>query len=120
MGQAEDEIRNKSYDKNRWAKALVDAEGDEQKRRSRYISLRPRQLYAESGGTLETGKGNTASALVAEAAEFDMNGLYKTKLNGNIFHFTRSKQNPRVALRQKGNQLEGVIEPGIGSLSGLQ
>jgi hypothetical protein len=118
MGQAEDEIRNKTYNKNLWAKALVDAEGDEQKRKSIYISLRARQLYVESGGTFETGKTSAAPAVATETAELNLRGMYKTNLTGNIFYFTRSKQNPRVVLRQKGNQLEGDIEPAIGTLTG--
>ena len=115
MGQAEDEIHNKTYNKNLWAKALVDAEGDEQKRNSIYISLRAQQLYVESGGTLETGK---TSAVAAENTVIDLSGMYNTNLTGNTYYFTRSKQNPRVILRQKGDQLEGIIEPGIGSLTG--
>ena len=31
-GQAEEEVDTKTYDKNIWAKALVESEGDEQKR----------------------------------------------------------------------------------------
>jgi hypothetical protein len=45
--QAEEEIHTKSYDKNLWSKALVEAEGDETKRKAKYIELRANQLYSE-------------------------------------------------------------------------
>jgi hypothetical protein len=44
-GQAEEEINTDTYDKNLWAKALVETGGDEAKRRARYIELRVKQLY---------------------------------------------------------------------------
>ena len=47
-GQAEKEINSATYDSNMWAMALVLAEGDEQKRKARYIDLRAEQLYRES------------------------------------------------------------------------
>jgi hypothetical protein len=47
FGEAENEIITNTYDKNLWAKALVLAEGDEQKRKAIYIKLRAKQLYEE-------------------------------------------------------------------------
>ena len=44
-GQAEAEIDAGTYDRNLWAKALIEAEGDEQKRKVVFIQLRARQLY---------------------------------------------------------------------------
>jgi hypothetical protein len=46
-GQAEKEIVSGSYDANLWAKAFVLVEGDEQKRKAKYIELRAQQLYHE-------------------------------------------------------------------------
>lgn len=43
-GRAEEEVDNGTYDKDLWAKALVDAEGDESKRKIRYIELRAKHL----------------------------------------------------------------------------
>ncbi len=48
-GEAEEEINSQSYDKDLWARALVAAEGDEQKRKARYIELRAEQLFEASG-----------------------------------------------------------------------
>jgi hypothetical protein len=45
-GEAEQEITAGTYDKNLWARALVEVEGDEQKRKARYIELRAEELYA--------------------------------------------------------------------------
>jgi len=47
-GQAEEEVNTNTYDKNLWAKALVETEGDLTKRKARYIELRADQLYSES------------------------------------------------------------------------
>ncbi len=44
-GQAEKEIVSGTYDANLWAKAFVLVEGDEQKRKAKYIELRAYQLY---------------------------------------------------------------------------
>ena len=51
-GEAESEINGNSYDKNLWARALVETEGDQTKRKARYIELRANQLYIENGGSL--------------------------------------------------------------------
>jgi len=45
--QAEEEVDAKSYDRNLWSRALIEAEGDETKRKARYIELRANQLYYE-------------------------------------------------------------------------
>ena len=52
-GQAEEEIVSGTYNKDLWAKALVDAEGDETKRKFKYIELRATQLYSEKAGVIE-------------------------------------------------------------------
>ena len=44
MADAESEIEGHKYDKNLWSKALVDADGDEKKRKAIYIRLRAKQL----------------------------------------------------------------------------
>lgn len=46
--QAEDEVENRSYDKGLWAKALLEAEGDESKRKITYMRLRAAQLEREA------------------------------------------------------------------------
>ena len=56
FGQAEEEADTGKYDKNLWAKALVDAEGDETKRKVKYIELRANQLFSEKVGAIEAGE----------------------------------------------------------------
>ncbi len=55
-GEAEEEVNTKTYDKNLWAKAFVQAEGDEQKRVAKYIELRANQLYSENVGSISKSK----------------------------------------------------------------
>lgn len=117
MGQAEDEIHSRTYDKNLWAKALVDAEGDQQKRVWIYIKLRAQQLYVESGGTREP-KAAAAPAPAAEIVEFDLAGRYETRLTGYTFYFTRLKNRPVVVIRQNGNSIEGEIS-NVGTFTGV-
>jgi len=44
---AEQEITDNVYDKGLWSKALVNADGNESKRKSEYIKLRVKQLHKE-------------------------------------------------------------------------
>jgi hypothetical protein len=44
--EAEQEITAGTYDQNLWSRALVQVEGDEQKRVAKYIELRAEQLFA--------------------------------------------------------------------------
>ena len=46
-GQAEQEIIDGTYDKGLWAKALVEAKGDEKLRKSEYIVLRAKHLQKQ-------------------------------------------------------------------------
>jgi len=44
-GEAEQEIAAGTYDQNLWSRALVQVEGDEQKRKAKYIELRAEHLF---------------------------------------------------------------------------
>jgi hypothetical protein len=67
-GEAEQEINAQSYDKDLWARALVAAEGDEQKRKARYIELRAEQLFAASGApTSAAGQAGKYSSSIKPA-----------------------------------------------------
>ena len=46
------EVNSGNADRNLWARALVEAEGDETKRKAKYIQLRANQLYAANVGVL--------------------------------------------------------------------
>jgi hypothetical protein len=56
--QAEEEINSGTYDANLWARALVLAEGDEQKRKARYIELRAEQLYYKNAASTPSSNEN--------------------------------------------------------------
>ena len=81
-GEAEEEINNGTYDPNLWAKALVEAEGDEQKRRARYIELRAIQLYSEKADSLSNLNQyeQPVSNLNAQpASSYDVTGTYASE-----------------------------------------
>ena len=48
FGQAEKEVNGGTMDNGLWAKALVRAKGNEDKRKAEYIKLRAKQLQKES------------------------------------------------------------------------
>ena len=68
-GEAEEEINTGNYDKNLWAKAFVDAEGNEQKRKSLYIELRANELYANSSRSNPVAGTQAAAQQKAVAVE---------------------------------------------------
>jgi len=67
--QAEKEIDTKAYDKNLWSKALVEVEGDETKRKAKYIELRANQLYSEKSGAINLDATASNSDLPPAAME---------------------------------------------------
>ena len=56
--QAEEEINSGTFDANLWSRALVLAEGDEQKRKARYIELRAEQLYYKNAASTPDSNQN--------------------------------------------------------------
>ena len=56
--QAEKEIISGTYDANLWSRALVLAEGDEKKRKARYIELRAEQLYYQNAASTPDSNQN--------------------------------------------------------------
>ncbi len=115
-GEAEKEILSNSYDANLWAKALVDAEGDEGKRKARYIELRASQLYSENANLASTSSAAALGNLKSSNERIDYSGIYKSKIvytsvpNGVEPRFYFGK-NPDVQLRidQKDNKITAVI-----------
>lgn len=60
-GQAEQEIIAGTYNLNLWARALVEVEGDEQKRKARYIELRAAELFAAKTEGVIKPKGSVSN-----------------------------------------------------------
>lgn len=111
-GQAEEEIGTQTYDKNLWAKALVEVGGDEQKRKARYIELRADQLY--------TDKAGSTSNVVPGAqldSHSDFSGTYRSELSGNLYnHFKRN--NIEIRLDQSGKKVTGTFVGAKGYIDG--
>ena len=111
-GQAEQEVNDKTYDKNLWAKALVDAEGDEAKRKARYIELRANQLLSEKV---------KSTSNVVPGVQLDsysgVSGTYRSKLSKNLHnHFKRT--NIEIRLVQNGNKVTGTFVRAKGYIDG--
>lgn len=121
-GEAEAEIINNTYDKNLWAKALVETEGDQTKRKARYIELRANQLYIEQGGSMSATNLSEQSIPNTGESNIDVSGTYvsdRIKTNWAL----KYKKTLRIVLKQTANSLEGDFIDGLsgpitGSING--
>jgi len=112
-GQAEKEITAGTYDANLWAKAFVLVEGDEQKRKAKYIELRAYQLYNESA-TAPAKKQATAAtknilpvlppAVDQSSLKDDISGIWKSNITGGEIH----NRNRVITFKQTGNTISGT------------
>ncbi|MDJ0777637.1 MAG: hypothetical protein QNJ85_07235 [Gammaproteobacteria bacterium] len=101
-GEAEEEINTGSYDKDLWAKALVDVEGDENRRRAKYIELRANQLYSEKVGAV-SGTVIPQEPAVAEGRMIlDLSGNYRSKITGSY------RVKSAFVIEQDGNRIKGM------------
>lgn len=109
MGQAEEEINNKTYDRNLWARALVLAEGDSTKRVARYIELRAQQLAGLDPGSENMATmalADTAGQSEASEAEPNIDGVYQARVSASGYYFpTRSKLSFPLEIRQVGDEV---------------
>jgi len=98
-GQAEKEIISGTYDANLWAKAFVLVEGDEQKRKAKYIELRAYQLYNENAASKPVVKQNHQAAVKAQSVvpvvvkpsnpADDISGIWKSNItSGETIKFS--------------------------------
>lgn len=113
-GEAEEEISNNTYDKNLWAKALVETEGDQTKRKARYIELRANQLYIENGGSISTTGLDKQTVSEPTASGIDISGIYVSDRIRSSWTL-RNKNRLRITLKQENNSLKGRF---INSLDG--
>jgi hypothetical protein len=106
-GEAEAEIINNTYDKNLWAKALVETEGDETKRKARYIELRANQLYSEEYGSLSPLEQSEVNSQVE--LKFDISGTYIFDITSNkkVF-FGNTDGKLQFTLEQDGDRITAV------------
>ena len=114
-GQAEQEITDKTYDKNLWARAFVEVEGDEQKRKARYIELRANELFAASTRSKPVIGAQAAvqrKPAVAEPVKVknSVTGVYVSEITTNA-HWVFDKKKHRslvVRFEQNGNSIIGI------------
>ena len=77
------EIDTETYDKNLWARALVETEGDKTKRKARYIELRANQLYSENIGSASDTSQYQQAAPVTSDGQIELSGTYVSTITGN-------------------------------------
>ena len=105
-GEAEEEVDSDNIDKNTWARALVEAEGDEAKRKAKYIELRANELYMQNGGSLSTVSINRQSTVSAGSSNFDLSGAYVSdRIDTNWA--LKNKAILRIKLNQNLGSVEG-------------
>ena len=84
------------------ARALVEAEGDEQKRKAKYIELRGNQLYSENVGSIS--KSNLNEQPVPGT---DISGTYVSEIRGGAYmNFTDRKL--LITFKQNGTDIIGT------------
>jgi cytohesin len=122
--EAEEEINTKSYDKDLWARALVLAEGDEQKRKARYIELRAKQIYSEkvaSVSNLNQDKQPATTLIAQPTPGYDLTGTYASEITrGSDYWYLNLKNSaPTVKIQQTGNNVKGTFGKGSGDFDGV-
>jgi len=107
-GEAEEEVNTNSYDKNLWAKALVEAEGDQQKRKARYIELRANQLYSENVSSISKSNLNEQPTVDTEVSGTGITGTYVSQITStNSKYFKKKYRKLVIMLKQEGNNITG-------------
>jgi len=101
-GQAEDEVNTNTYDKNLWAAALVEADGDETEGKFRYIVLRANQLFLENEGSKSSSNKDEQSVHGS-----DVTGTYVSDIGGGTgLQFKNRKL--VITLKQSGDDIIGT------------
>jgi len=113
-GEAAEEVNTNSYDKNLWAKALVEAEGDQQKRKARYIELRANQLYSENVSSISKSDLNEQPV-----PGTDISGTYVSDIRGGTpWQFSDRKL--MITFKQNGNDIIGTNDSQIKLITGTR
>lgn len=101
--QAEEEVVSGTYDKNLWAKALVDANGDESQRKINYIQLRAHQLQNE-----QTINPNQVADIDTDVGKgVDVSGTYISQITSdNQWAFKRRFRKKIITLRDEGKNIK--------------
>ncbi len=107
-GKAEEEVNTKTYDKNLWAKAFVQAEGDEQKRVAKYIELRANQLYSENVSSISKSNLNEQPVPASAVSGTDISGTYVSYIRGGSSDYFVGDRKLKVTFKQSGNDIIGT------------
>jgi hypothetical protein len=114
-GEAEEEINTNTYDKNLWDKALVEAEGNEKKRKALYIEFRANELYAASTRSKPVVGAQAAVLQKSVALEpvklkNSVTGTYVSDITTNThWRFDKpSHRNLVVRFQQNGDSITGT------------
>ena len=135
-GEAEAEIDAGSQDSDLWARALVEVEGDEQKRKARYIELRAEEMYRQSPAAVtqkrsvipaavapvnpvvsqpaaEGSKARLGEAMAGIVPTYFVTGTYFATISGKkLDDFSRKYKRFKVSLAQSGNEITGSFADG--------
>ena len=107
-GEAEEEVNSKSYDNNLWSRALVEADGNEQQRKAKYIELRASQLYySEKVGSISNSKLNKQPTLDTEISGTDITGTYVSDIRGGT-SWMFGDQKHMITFKQNGTDIIGT------------
>ena len=79
-GEAEEEVNSENINRDLWARALVEVNGEESKRKAKYIELRANQLYTENLSSASTTNLSSKSNSNSNTAQIDFTGTYTSKL----------------------------------------
>jgi hypothetical protein len=122
-GEAEQEITAGTYKPNLWAKAFVQVEGDEQKRKAKYIELRAEELYAANAPAASTTSKSILPVLASQPTtrqknvlteharpDDDISGTYQSDITTNTSWVFQKPKHRRlvVSLVQNGNSITGT------------
>jgi len=137
-GEAEQEITDSTYDKDLWARAYVEVQGDEQKRMAKYIELRAMELYAADAMSLSTSRKKirpveTSQATLNQKAAApdtpdaldDISGTYVSKITKSGFYQKLYFQEDRyrrllITLNQTNNIITGTDSFGTATIEGTR
>ena len=115
-GEAEAEIDTGSYDRDLWARALVLVDGDENRRKARYIELRAEQLHARQPAVEPILPIESTAVAPApqqarrreesKVAGADLTGVYESEItsNSNGIFGTRYRR-LTLTIEQSGNRI---------------
>jgi hypothetical protein len=121
-GEAEQEITDGTYNKNLWARALVYVQGDEQKRKAKYIEFRAMELYAAEAMSLSTSTKSIRPVATSQTAvnrqpaapvtpdiPVDISGTYRSDITGSGSWSLGKFPNIEVILKQNKGEISGTF-----------